>query len=305
MINNQLLEYIKQQKQQGVSDKDIKAALTVQGWQPQDLDEAFYLASKSSSSPPSPPNSSSPTIQGNSPQVEVKPAGAWSRFWAFVIDGLVFGIFALLAIFLLAAVSGSPISFRGSVTDNIESHPVLAIAGWLILPLYLGYFVYLTYKKGATIGKDAYGLKVVKYKTSENVSLGQAIIREIFKVLYLIPLLGSLLYFIVGLIIIFSKEKRSIPDFLAKTQVLRVKKAWPMGRQLIYFLLMILLVVAIFGLGWLADKYINPNKPRAAFSISSQPTGFVENEIDGWSINYDPDKFSRPFIPSKEYRKNV
>ena len=254
--------------------------------------------------PPTPPPSTyNPNMSGASQndQVEVKPAGAWSRFWAFVIDGIVFGPFALFVILLLAAISGSPFSFKGNVLGNIESHPISSTTGLLLLPLYLSYFVYLTYKKGATIGKSVYGLRVVRYKTNENISLGQTIIREIFKVLYLIPLLGGLLYFIVGIIIIFSKEKRSIPDILAKTQVLKEKKAWSMGKQLIYFLFMILLLIMIFSLGWLADKYINPDKPRPEVSISSQPTGFAENKVDGWSINYDSEKFRYPIMPvSKE-----
>lgn len=43
MITQQLLEYIKQRKQQGLSDKDIKTVLSIEGWQSQVIDEAFYL----------------------------------------------------------------------------------------------------------------------------------------------------------------------------------------------------------------------------------------------------------------------
>lgn len=43
MINNQLLDYIKQQKLNGVSNDDIKSRLQIEGWQPQVLDEAFRL----------------------------------------------------------------------------------------------------------------------------------------------------------------------------------------------------------------------------------------------------------------------
>lgn len=298
MISQQVLDYTKQQKQQGISDKDIKGLLTLQGWQAQDVDEAFYLTSNLGSTPTSPSSTNSPI-----PATDIKPAGAWGRFWAFFIDGLVFGIFGIFIVFLLAAISGSPVSFRGSVIDNIGNHPSLSIAGLLFIPLYLFYFTYFTFKKGATAGKEAYGFRVVTYKTTQPVSLGQAIKREIFKVLYFIPLLGNLLYIIVGLGIIFSHDKRGLPDHLAGTQVVRAKKAWPLGKQFLYLLILILLIVGVFGFGGLADKFINPNRPRTEFTISSNPTGTITNEVDGWLVKYDSDKFSRPYIPSKEYRE--
>jgi hypothetical protein len=41
MINQQLLDYIKQQLQQGVTQEQIKSALMANGWQAQDIDEGF------------------------------------------------------------------------------------------------------------------------------------------------------------------------------------------------------------------------------------------------------------------------
>ena len=41
MINNQLIDYIKQKKQEGTSESEIKDILISQGWQVQDLEEAF------------------------------------------------------------------------------------------------------------------------------------------------------------------------------------------------------------------------------------------------------------------------
>lgn len=41
MINQQILNYIKQQMQQGVSQEQIKSSLAANGWQPQDIEEAF------------------------------------------------------------------------------------------------------------------------------------------------------------------------------------------------------------------------------------------------------------------------
>ncbi|MFN7088764.1 MAG: hypothetical protein ACK4NX_03050, partial [Candidatus Paceibacteria bacterium] len=41
MINQQLLDYIEQQLQQGVSQEQIKSSLMANGWQAQDIEEAF------------------------------------------------------------------------------------------------------------------------------------------------------------------------------------------------------------------------------------------------------------------------
>lgn len=55
MANQQLLDYIKQQLQQGVSKEQIKNSLIANGWQEEDINEAFSLASS-----PTPPISSLP-----------------------------------------------------------------------------------------------------------------------------------------------------------------------------------------------------------------------------------------------------
>ena len=44
MVNQQILDYIKQQLQQGVSREIISSNLISQGWQQQDVNEAFSQA---------------------------------------------------------------------------------------------------------------------------------------------------------------------------------------------------------------------------------------------------------------------
>lgn len=118
MINNQLLEYIKQQKQQGVSDKDTKAALTVQGWQPQDFDEVFYLASNqtatTTSIPVSPPsNSNVPPASAppSAPQVKPKaPIFVIIIAWLMLIGG-VFSLLGVLPFLLIGGLGKSWVIF--------------------------------------------------------------------------------------------------------------------------------------------------------------------------------------------------
>ena len=104
MINNQLLEYIRQQKQQGVSDKDIKAVLTVQGWQPQDLDEAFYVVSNqaatTASVPVSPPSDVPPASAPSISTTQVKTKAPIFVIIVVILNRVIALYFFLLANFL-------------------------------------------------------------------------------------------------------------------------------------------------------------------------------------------------------------
>mgnify|MGYP001587406703 CR=1 FL=1 len=56
MVNQQLLDYIKQQTQQGISKEQIKSSLMTNGWQAQDIDEAFsFVSNPANQSSPVPP----------------------------------------------------------------------------------------------------------------------------------------------------------------------------------------------------------------------------------------------------------
>lgn len=54
MVNQQLLDYIKQQLQQGVSQEQIKSSLMANGWQAQDIEEAFAFIQNPASQVPTP-----------------------------------------------------------------------------------------------------------------------------------------------------------------------------------------------------------------------------------------------------------
>ncbi|TSC54267.1 MAG: hypothetical protein LiPW31_190 [Microgenomates group bacterium LiPW_31] len=87
MINQQLIDYIEQQLQQGVSKKDVKDVLVLRGWKEQDIDEAFYLASKQSSSEASP----TPTRTASSPVQETKvkaPILVTIIAWLILLGGI-------------------------------------------------------------------------------------------------------------------------------------------------------------------------------------------------------------------------
>lgn len=160
------------------------------------------------------------------------PGRAWYRFWASVIDSIYVGIGVLLIVILLSF-------FVPSSSLNIIS----GIVGFL---MYFIYMVYFTANRGRTYGKDAYGLKVVRFQTSQNISYGQAVARELVKYgVLLIPVIGTIFYTINGLIIVFSHDKRGIHDKAANTQVVKVGIVWNIKQQLLFILLPLIILVAL------------------------------------------------------------
>lgn len=98
MINQQLLDYIKQQLQQGVSREVISSNLISQGWQQQDVNEAFSQATGQNIS-----------TQGNINTFNVGDATKNGK----AATGLVLGIIGLIAWFI--PLIGAPITIIGLI----------------------------------------------------------------------------------------------------------------------------------------------------------------------------------------------
>jgi hypothetical protein len=77
MINQQIIDYIKQQMQQGVSQEQIKNSLMANGWQLQDIEENFNKITSTSNTYPSVP--------------VVTPNGNWKNIVIAVIVVVVLG----------------------------------------------------------------------------------------------------------------------------------------------------------------------------------------------------------------------
>jgi uncharacterized RDD family membrane protein YckC len=171
-------------------------------------------------------------------QIVYKPGGAWARFWATVIDSVALGVPAFLFITVISLISGD---------FDYSSWEKSGVYKWsTFLFLVLPYSIYLTYKKGATIGKDAYGLRVVGFGDNANLKLEQVVIREVVgRSLILIPIFGGILFLINALMVVFSTQKRGIHDRIAKTQVIKIGPAWPMKKQISVLLGYVLICVVI------------------------------------------------------------
>lgn len=170
-----------------------------------------------------------------------KPAGAWARFWASVIDGMVLVAPAILVAAIFYLFKGKQISFSDLTTTNEF--------GWTLLVLYFPYYIYTTATKGATIGKDAYGLSVVRNETNIRISFMQSFLRELIKFgLIVVPVIGNIYYFLNGLIILFTK--RGIHDRITKTQVIHAQAPWSIKKQL-FSLFGYLAIALLFYFVWM------------------------------------------------------
>lgn len=138
-------------------------------------------------------------------QAPVKYAGFWIRFVANFIDSIIIGILSIIPTTIIALASGGTLNLEKRFEDTFD---YVWIVVWAV------YFVLLTYKKGATWGKSALGLKVISAQ-EENLSIGRVILREIAGK-FLSELTLGIGYIMAG----FSRKKQALHDRIARTYVI-------------------------------------------------------------------------------------
>lgn len=153
-------------------------------------------------------------------------AGFWIRFVARVIDGLLVGIVStiiLLPLGMLFGIGGAGIGAlagRGDPTAALAAIPALigfiGVTSIIRLALAVAYEVYFVSTRGATPGKIALGLKIIKADGSP-VSVGLATGR------YFAMMLSAFILMIGYIIAGFDPEKRSLHDRLCETRVIYAK----------------------------------------------------------------------------------
>jgi uncharacterized RDD family membrane protein YckC len=146
----------------------------------------------------------------------VRYAGFWIRLVAALIDAIILFIAgSILQYAVLGARVGSPNFDPANPEAHLgETFAIFGIA-WLIGMLsgatYEGVFVY---KMGATPGKMALGLKVVR-PGGGPVSLGRAIGR------YFAKMLSAMILCIGYIMVGFDSEKRGMHDMICDTRVIK------------------------------------------------------------------------------------
>lgn len=134
-------------------------------------------------------------------------AGFWLRFWAYLIDLILFGA-------LRAMTLGNLFRLLRLPTTN----SLLSAYGIISLVLFLGYFILFTKRtNGQTLGKIVMGLRIVS-KTQETLSWDTVLFREgIGRFISSASLGANLPYLVVA----FAPMKRGIADMFADTYVVK------------------------------------------------------------------------------------
>jgi uncharacterized RDD family membrane protein YckC len=135
-------------------------------------------------------------------------AGFWRRFVAYVIDGLVVGVVALVIEAIITSIVRGTYTDVGGYTRN----------GLVSLIIGIVYFGYLWSRNGQTLGYMALGIRLVRADGAP-VSLGLGIARYVLIYLsFLICLIPAIVSaFMIGL----GSQKQAIHDLILGTLVVR------------------------------------------------------------------------------------
>jgi hypothetical protein len=137
MVNQQLLDYIKQQLQQGVGKEEIKNSLLANNWQEKDIDEAFALIAKSEQPVSYGMPETTFSQPGSSVKVSNKPAVLIISLilGAVIIGGAVFGYFyyfqspeRIVQKMTEKMVEVKSLEYTGQITAEIETSNLFAIS---------------------------------------------------------------------------------------------------------------------------------------------------------------------------------
>lgn len=137
-------------------------------------------------------------------------AGFFVRLAAYLLDSLIVGV-ALLVVripfWISSIASPDNIVVRSLIFDYSIADIVIYVLGAL-------YFIILTYKTGATIGKKMLHLRVVSTE-DRKMSLFEVVYRETVG-RFLSALVANVGYFMIGI----HKDKRGLHDLLSDTEVI-------------------------------------------------------------------------------------
>jgi uncharacterized RDD family membrane protein YckC len=184
----------------------------------------------------------------------METAGVFRRFIAVLIDGIL-----LMILGWLIALSGGTAESTGF---HVEGAPAA-----LFFLIAMAYYTVMEKTQGATLGKKAMGLKVVKADGSGDIDWPAAIIRNVMRIVD-----GFAFYLVAAIAVWVSKNRQRLGDMAAKTLV--VKVAW-------YFALLPLALAALApgeaaaGAGRFEKIVVSDSKGGAAMSTFKSTTAKV------------------------------
>ncbi len=156
----------------------------------------------------------------NAPAAVLEYKDVGIRFFALIIDAIIFGIlfWLFMKVFSGTYVGGCDSGFHiGSTITINRNETFYGLCGFpaqLYFLAILAYYVLLEWKLGGTLGKLITGMRVVK-STGEPLDLKASLIRNVMRIVDFLPF-----FYLVGAISVWnSKTKQRVGDRLAKTVV--------------------------------------------------------------------------------------
>lgn len=138
----------------------------------------------------------------------VELGGFWMRFWAYLLDLIVISSIGRLIVY--------PI-FR-ALDLSLMKDDMFAPISILSAIIFYGYFVLMTRYFGQTLGKMAFGLKVIELD-GKPLQWSTILFRE------LIGRFISASFIVLYIVVAFTNKKQGIHDLFADTTVIREKRA--------------------------------------------------------------------------------
>ena len=146
-----------------------------------------------------PPQYAQPQMGQPFSPVQAQAASVLMRFFAVLIDGILIGIIEGILI---------------GITHN------QGIGELLSLVISLGYFILMEGQRGATLGKMALGLRVVRMDGAP-ITMNEAVIRNLLRIVDALPVF---IPYLVGAILVWNSPlKQRLGDRVAKTMVIRTR----------------------------------------------------------------------------------
>lgn len=156
----------------------------------------------------------------NAPAAALEYKGVGIRFFALIIDAIIFGILFWLFMKVFSGTyvggcnSGFHIGSTITINRNETFYGLCGFSAQLYFLAILAYYVLWEWKLGGTFGKLITGTRVVK-STGEPLDLKASLIRNVMRIVDFLPF-----FYLVGAISIWnSKTKQRVGDRLAKTVV--------------------------------------------------------------------------------------
>ena len=156
---------------------------------------------------------------------QVRYAGFWIRFVASFLDTLFLALPVALLIYFLSDGNWFDFSqyqqnlayaMSGNAQKALASQPQTSLKWELLFEVSVLLVTMLFWRRwrGATPGKKLVKIKIVDYKTSQDLDNKQALTRSFGYIV-------STLFFLIGFIMVaFRKDKRGLHDILASTAVI-------------------------------------------------------------------------------------